>query len=106
MFRSAQHLRKVVWAVPSAHLQAVHTIASQYMCACLASPEQGDATIYAHAGSMHSSQLNMQTTLDLVLLLLDDIDAGQAITPERTQQLRTILLNDDGVTLCFTFKTS
>ncbi len=41
-----------------------------------------------------------------MLLLLDDIDAGQAITPERTQQLRTILLNDDGVTLCFTFKTS
>ena len=51
-------------------------------------------------GSVHVSQMGMQTTLDLVLLLLDDIDAGLAISCESTQQLRTILLSDDGVILC------
>ncbi len=64
---------------------------------CLAGREHKDD---AHAGSMNGSQLNMQTTLDLVLLLLDDIDAGQAISSERTQQLRAILLNDDGAPFC------
>ena len=65
--------------------------------AYLSGPGHEDAKHGVHAGSMHGSQLSMQTTLDLVLLLLDDIDAGQAISPERTQQLRAILLNDDGV---------
>lgn len=53
-------------------------------------------------GSAHGSQMSMQTALDLVLLLLDDIDAGQAISPESTQQLRAILLNRNGVTLYIT----
>ena len=81
-------------------VQSVLTISIDRVSICLAGREHGDATDDAHAGSMHGSQLNMQTTLDLVLLLLDDIDAGQAISSERTQQLRAILLNDDGAPLC------
>ena len=54
----------------------------------------------ACAGSMHGSQMSMHTALDLVLLLLDDVDAGQTISPGSTKQLRAILLSNNGVTPC------
>ena len=46
-------------------------------------------------------QMSMHTTLDLVLLLLDDIDAGRDIDPLRTEQLRVALLSTDGAQLDF-----
>ena len=41
-------------------------------------------------------QMSMHTTLDLVLLLLDDLDAGRDIDRLRTEQLRAALLSSDG----------
>ena len=43
--------------------------------------------------------MSMHTTLDLVLLLLDDINAGREIDPLRTEQLRAALLSTDGALL-------
>ena len=43
--------------------------------------------------------MSMHTTLDLVLLLLDDIDAGREIDPFRIEQLRVTLLSTDGALL-------
>jgi len=51
------------------------------------------------AGSLQGLQMSMQTTVDLVLLLLDDIDAGRAVDPLRTEQLRSTLLSNDGKAL-------
>ena len=44
-------------------------------------------------------QMSMHTTLDLVLLLLDDLDAGRDIDRLRTEQLRAALLSSDGALL-------
>lgn len=47
-------------------------------------------------------QISMQTTMDLLMRLLDDIDAGIPITPLRTAQLRRMLLQTGGGALSLT----
>ena len=45
--------------------------------------------------------MSMHTTLDLVLLLLDDINAGREIDPLRTEQLRAVFFINYGSMLIY-----
>lgn len=41
-------------------------------------------------------QISLDTTIDLVMRLLDDIDGGAPISPARTAHLRNMLLRTEG----------
>ena len=53
------------------------------------------------AGGLLGPQMSMQTTLDLVLLLLDDIDAGRDVDALRTEQLRNAIFSSEGPLLSY-----
>ena len=53
------------------------------------------------AGGLLGPQMSMQTTLDLVLLLLDDIDAGRDVDALRTEQLRNAIFSSEGALLSY-----
>lgn len=42
-------------------------------------------------------QISLDTTIDLVMRLLDDIDGGAPITAARTAHLRNMLLRTEGI---------